>query len=128
MIQIYLTQFFETKDWLLKAEKSNIDPDSRKSSEKWKYWINTFGNFITDFYGIPVDGQKSKLFMDPEKLKVLINNLSPPSYNNISNIQWFYSNLANFMWNLLLKFLHGINLLLKMFENWWVDWLFPQYL
>ena len=61
-------------DRVLRPEKFDCDPNSPDASRNWKYWFTTFNNYLDS-----IDS------LQPDKLKTLINFISPKMYEHISD-------------------------------------------
>ena len=71
----------DVMDKVLRPDKFNCDPSSALATKEWEYWIRTFNGFV------------SVLPEDINKLDVLINHLSPSTYELIKENPDFESAL-----------------------------------
>ena len=60
-------------DRLLRPEKLELDPSSPTATLEWEYWHRTFINFIACTNST-----------EEQKLRLLINHLSPTVYQHVS--------------------------------------------
>ena len=56
----------------LRPERLAVDPNSSEAAKSWKHWYRTLENFMSSLEGTP------------DKLKVLVNYVSPVIYDYIS--------------------------------------------
>ena len=70
-------------DRVLRPERFDCDPNSPDASRNWKYWFTTFTNYLDTIVSL-----------NPNKLKTLINFISPALYERISYYDSYESAVA----------------------------------
>ena len=104
---------------LLKPSRLDTDPSSPTATKDWKHWYRTFTNFLEE------SGETA-----PDKLRALVNCVSPTVYNSLKTVlhtRVLMLNYKVFMLNHQMKFLLGmywqhddsnlVNLLMSILES-----------
>ena len=68
-------------DRILKPSRLDTDPSSPTAAKEWKHWYRTFTNFIEE------SGESA-----PNKLRALVNCVSPSVFEIIEVIFWVHYN------------------------------------